>query len=133
MMSIVNLTPHSIQMYAEEQFVNLEQVSSTTWIADGVKGEPVREYPSRGEMRISVSTECAGKLDGVPLVKTKYGDLVGIPHNLNEGDMLLVSLPTKSMASAAGHPLAPRMVCPYKVVRSRENGSTVLGSMGFTE
>ncbi|NCO32088.1 hypothetical protein GW891_04945, partial [bacterium] len=33
-MTIINLTPHGVQVYNEDQFVGLEQVNPTTWVAD---------------------------------------------------------------------------------------------------
>jgi hypothetical protein len=66
------------------------------------------------------------------MVATEYGELTGVPEGVTQDDRLIVSLPAKSTAVAAGHPLAGQMVSPYKVVRSRGNGSLVLGCMGFT-
>lgn len=130
-MRVINLTPHSVQVFSESQFVNLEQVNPTTWVADSVEGTPLAEYKSEGLARISVSTEVIeSELPG-ETVTTSYGEATGIPE-VEEGDVLIVSLPMKSMAVAANHPLASQMVSPYKVVRSRENGSVVLGCMGFT-
>ena len=131
-MSFINLTPHAVQVYKEAQFVGLEQVNPTTWVADGVQGKPVAEFESAGILRISTETVGQLPIDGVPMVATKYGELTGAPEGVMQNDRLIVSLPAKSMAVAAGHPLAGQMVSPYKVVRSRENGSLVLGCMGFT-
>jgi hypothetical protein len=133
-MTVINLTPHSVEVYAENQFVNLEQINPTTWVADSVEGEPIASYESQGVARISVSTQVLpSELPG-ETVTTSYGEATGIPENVEEGNgnVLIISLPMKSMAVAANHPLASQMVSPYKVVRSRENGSLVLGCMGFT-
>lgn len=131
-MAFINLTPHAVQVFAETQFVGLEQVNPMTWVADGVEGVAIAEYSSKGLLRISTKTVEAEAVEGVPMVATEYGDLTGVPESVSEDDLLIVSLPAKNMAMAAGHPLAGRMVSPYKVVRSRENGSLVLGCMGFT-
>ena len=131
-MRVINLTPHSVQVFSTNQFVNLEQTNPTTWVADGVEGDPVANYESQGLVRISVSTEPVESLLPGETVTTSYGEATGIPENVEEEDVLIVSLPMKSMAVAASHPLANQMVSPYKVVRSRENGSLVLGCMGFT-
>jgi hypothetical protein len=131
-MAVINLTPHSVQVYSADQFVNLEQVNPTTWVADSVEGEPVASYESQGVARISTSVEpkvndaLAGQV-----VETVYGEITGL-EAAQPGDTLIVSLPTKSMATAAGLVAAKYMVSPYKVVRSSENGSLVLGCMGFT-
>lgn len=128
----INLTPHSVQVFAEDQFVGLEQVNPTTWVADSVEGAAISDFESAGVLRISTETLPCGAVDGVPMVATKYGELDGVPEGVQKADRLIVSLPAKSMAVAARHPLGGQMVSPYKVVRSRGNGSLVLGCMGFT-
>jgi hypothetical protein len=131
-MKVINLTPHSVEVYFASQFTNLEQSNPTTWIADGVEGEPIAAYPSQGIARISVTTESIDS--GLPgeTVATTYGEATGIPENLDGFEVLIVSLPMQSMAKQANLNEAPQMVAPYKVVRSRANGSVVLGCMGFT-
>lgn len=131
-MKVINLTPHSVEVYAENQFVNLEQVNPTTWVADKVEGEPLASYPSQGVARISTSTNVVmnDALAG-EIVEAAYGQITGL-ESVQPGDTMIVSLPTKSMAVAAGLVGAKYMVSPYKVVRSRQNGSLVLGCMGFT-
>lgn len=131
-MKVINLTPHSVQVYAQEQFINLEQLNPTTWVADGVEGAPLAEYPSDGCARIKVDSQLVNSaLPGVT-VKSVYGDATGIPDGLEGTEVLVVSLPMQSMAKQAGLSEAGQMVSPYGVVRSRANGSVVLGCMGFT-
>ena len=131
-MKVLNLTPHAVQVYDEAQFVGLEQTNPTTWIADGVQGIPVAEYPSHGVARIGVETSPVGSsLPGV-VVETTYGEATGIPHDLKGDEYLIVSLPMQNMAKSAGLASAGQMVAPYRVVRSRADGSKVLGCMGFT-
>ena len=133
-MKVINLTPHPVQVYTPEQFVNLEQTDDKTWVADGVQGEPVAEYPSQGVARIATSVESVSTYLPVlagEVVETVYGQITGL-GDMKPGDTAIVSLPTKSMAVAAGLVVAKYMVSPYKVVRSRSNGSLVLGCMGFT-
>ena len=132
-MTIYNLTPHSIEIYNEGMFVNLQQVNATTWVADKVEGLPLQSFPSDGVARLATSTEVIQHpILGGQIVKTQYGEITGLPENVQPEDYLIVSLPLQSGAKASGHPLAGQMICPYKVVRSRENGSMVLGAMGFT-
>lgn len=128
----INLTPHSIDIYSESAFVNLQQLNPTTWVADGVEGEPLVQCPSEGVARISTTTVQIGVIDGVPLYKTQYGDITGIPDDVTDEDILIVSLPLQSMAIASGHPLAPQMASPYQVVRLASNTSTVLGCTGLS-
>lgn len=130
-MAILNLTPHSIDVYAEGNFVNLEQVNPTTWTAEGIKGEAIASFPSVGSVRVQVKTVEADPLEGIPCVKSLYGEIEGVPDCTNL-DTLIVSLPSIAMAKAAGMPIASQMVAPYKVVRLASNTSQVLGCMGFT-
>lgn len=132
-MAIRNLTPHAIHFYAAEQFRGLEQKNPTTWVADSVDGAPLLEVPSEGVLRVSTSTEPKGTVNGIPVVATEYGAIAGTPDCVQPDDVLVVSLPALSMAKAAGHQLAPQMACPYQVVRSRVNGSIVLGAMGLSK
>lgn len=132
-MSVINLTPHGIQVFKAEQFVNLEQVNPTTWVADGVEGSPIATHKSQGMARIAVTTvDIYSPSLGGDIVESVYGDATGIPDDLERDDILIVSLPMQSMARSADLPSARQMVAPYKVVRSRQNGSLVLGCMGFT-
>lgn len=127
---IVNLTPHQIRVYSESQFTGLQQVNPTTWVADSVCGDPILVLPSKGVARIAVTTEEAGGLAGARLVRSVYGEPSGIPEGVEDDDILVTSLPFASMAKGK---VSHRMVSPYRVVRSRENGSVVFGCMGFTQ
>lgn len=131
-MSIFNLCPHNFDLYEESQFEDLKQVNPTTWVADGVKGQARLSLLSAGQLRIKTSTIPNGDVEGVPTVKTQYGDLEGLPENVTDKDVLIVSLPAQSMAIASGHPLASRMASPYKVVRLASDTSKVLGCMGLS-
>lgn len=135
-MAVVNLTPHSVEVYSAHQFVNLEQLNPTTWVADGVEGAPLAAYPSQGLARVATKTS---PVEGLwikgEVVRTVYGQITGLDDlgvfDVNV-DLIIVSLPTKQAAIDTKHELADCMVSPYKVVRDRTNGSLVLGCMGFT-
>lgn len=135
-MAVINLTDHKvIRVFPESAFSGLEQKNATLFVADKVdESQLIVEYPKHGMIaRIGISVEEAGFVDGkVPLVKTTYGKLEGVPSNIKPNDTLFVSLPTASMSRSAGHPLADQMVSPYKVVRLRSDTQVVLGCMGFT-
>jgi hypothetical protein len=132
-MTIRNLTPHSVDFYSESAFQGLEQLSPTTWVADSVSGSAILSVESEGMLRIATSTTEANPIEGIPTVVTVYGNVTGVPDNVSPDDVLVVSLPALSMATAAGHPLASQMMAPYKVVRQRGNTSTALGAMGLTK
>jgi hypothetical protein len=133
---IYNCTPHFVDVFTEAQFVELEQKNPTTFLAKETKGEAIASFPPEGEA-IRIATQTIDSLEsieeGIPLVETSYGELSGIPEGATEEDWFIVSLPAQSMARAANHRLAHRMIAPYKVVRSIDNGSLVLGCMGFTK
>lgn len=131
-MRVVNLTPHQIQVYRPGDFIGLEQSNPTTWVADSVGGAAIATYASEGCARISVSTQAVESDLPGETVATQYGEATGIPSDLDGTEILIVSLPMQSMAKQAGLPQAGQMVAPYKVVRSKSNGSVVLGCMGFT-
>ena len=130
---LLNYMPHSFDVYNKEQFVNLEQTNPTTWIADGVEGEPIVSVPSQGSVRMATSTQELGvDNDNVPVYNTVYGEASGFPTDLKEGDVVLVSLPVVSMMKASNHPLSAFVASPYNAVRLRSNTSQVLGAMGYT-
>jgi hypothetical protein len=129
---IRNFTPHSFDVYAQAQFVGFEQVNPTTFIADSVGGDPILSLPSEGSVRIATSTESLGIVNGVPAFKTVYGEASGFPTDLNDGDVVIVSLPVVSSLNASGSPLAKYAASPYKAVRLRSNTSQVLGALGYT-
>ena len=136
MTDFINLTPHSIEVYPAAAFSGLEQVNSTTWVADSVdKTQAIATYESQGVARIETEVkqlEFHSSKAGVPMVVTTYGEATGIPSGFYRDTKIIVSLPMQSMARASNHPLANAMVAPYQVVRQKDNGSVVLGCMGFT-
>lgn len=131
-MNYFNLTPHPISVFNTSQFINLQQINATTWVADSVDGDPILSLDSVGIVRISVSTKIIGNVGGVEFHATTYGDIVGLPDNIHADDVLVVSLPTVSNAKASGHPLAKQMVSPYGVIRLASDTSVILGCQGFT-
>lgn len=126
---IVNLTPHSVQVYSSESFVGLEQTNPTTWLADAVEGSPIATYESNGVARVKVSSADDEPIAGVPTVKSIYGSIEGLPE-YQDGVFYIVSLPLISAALNTGR-TTKDLLSPYQVVRSRSNGSLVLGCMGF--
>ena len=133
MTDFINLTPHSIEVYPASSFSGLEQVNPTTWVADCVdKTQAIATYESQGVARIQTTTKELQAINEVPMVTTTYGEATGIPSGFYRDTKIIVSLPMQSMARASNHPLANVMVAPYQVVRQKDNGSVVLGCMGFT-
>ena len=131
---LLNYMPPSFDVSTKEQFVNLAQINPTTWIADGTEGDSIISVPSQGSVRMFTSTQELGvDSDGVPVYNTVYGEASGFPTELNEGDVVLVSLPVVSMMKASNHPLSSFVASPYNAVRLRSNTSQVIGAMGYTQ
>jgi len=132
-MAIRNLMPHSADFYAADAFQGLEQIDTSTWVADSASGPALLSIPSEGMLRISTSVVEIEPIAGIHSVVTTYGAVTGVPEDVGPDDVLLVSLPALSMAVAARHWLVRQMVAPHKVVRQRGNTGTVLGAMGLTK
>jgi hypothetical protein len=131
-MRYINLTPHPISVYNGSQFVNLVQINPTTWVADAVNGDSILSIDSTGVARISTSTKIINNVNGIDFYATTYGDIVGIPDDIDSDDILVVSLPTVSNAKASNHALANQLVSPWGVVRLASDPNQVLGCQGFT-
>lgn len=133
-MQYFNLTPHSIDIYPTEAFADLSRGAAT-----GVdKSAAIMCIPSEGVARIGMKTEkLADGHGGVPLDKTVYEGLIGLPEWMENGtpdpdDLIIVSMPTQAYAHSISHPLANQMVIPSGAVRDSSNGSTVLGCQGLS-
>jgi hypothetical protein len=73
MSKIVNLTPHTIKI------VNSDN-------------EIIREYPSQGLARVSTTSEVIGEIDGIPVVRTAFSGVSGLPEPDGES-VFIVSTP----------------------------------------
>ena len=123
-MAYINLTPHSIDIYPEAAFTGLDRGS-----AESVdKSMALLTIPSSGVLRIGTSVEALSELPGgIPADRVVYSGLEGLPADVGESDLLVVSMPAQSYAHGVGHPLASQMVIPGGVIRQKGNGSVILG------
>lgn len=71
-MKIINLTPHTVRIVAEN-------------------GQVISEYPSEGVARVTSNFEKVGELAGVPVMKTTYGETEYLPAP-TEGVVYIVSM-----------------------------------------
>lgn len=76
MTNILNLTPHCINVVDSE-------------------GKALASFPSAGLARISSTTEVVGEINGLPLTKTLFGEVEGLPEE-KEGVFYIVSAMIKS-------------------------------------
>lgn len=133
-MQYINLTPHSIDIYPEAAFENLEKGSATAVNKEMV----LMKCPSEGVARIGVNSEKLPDLQGgIPCEIAKYEELLGIPEWMVNGtpdpdDVIIVSMPTQAYAHAIRHPLAKQMAIPAGAVRLAGNGSVILGCTGLS-
>jgi len=131
-MRYINLTPHPISVYNGSQFVNLVQINPTTWVADGVEGDPILSLDSVGIAGIATTTRIIRNVNGIDFYATTYGDITGLPSDICADDILIVSLPTVSKAKATSHPLINILVSPWGVIRLASDMNQILGCQGFT-
>lgn len=82
MKKIKNLTPHAIYIVGENDNV-------------------VAMFQSEGVARAEQKDEPAGELNGIPLVKSTFGEPIDLPDP-EENTYLIVSLVTANAAKAAG-------------------------------
>lgn len=70
-MTIINLTPHTVTILAED-------------------GSTIKEIPSSGIARCVTTRERAGEIEGVPINRTVFGEVEGLPAP-SEGVYFVVS------------------------------------------
>lgn len=75
-MKIINLTPHTINI------VDLQ-------------GEKVIDFPSEGIVRVATKSIKIGTFEGVPVFKTEYGEVTGLPKQ-KPCVLLIVSMLVKN-------------------------------------
>ncbi len=98
----VNLTPHEITLVRED-------------------GEVVKIPPSGQVARVKVEQEVVNEINGIPIVKTTFGDIEGLPEP-QEGKIFIVSS-IVAQAAARTDVVAPD-TSPQGVIRD-ENGRIV--------
>lgn len=82
MKKIVNLTPHAVNIIAED-------------------GGLVATFPSEGVARATQHAERVGELNGIELVSMKFGDPIDLPAPV-EDTFFVVSIITANAAAACG-------------------------------
>lgn len=101
MSKIVNLTPHTVKV-----------VNSDNQI--------IREYPSQGVARVATTAEVIDEVDGISVVRTKFGEIVGLPDPDGES-IFIVSMVVGQAVSGRSD-----VICPDTGPTAyRENGLIV--------
>ena len=105
MTEIINLTPHAVNIINEE-------------------GEIALAIPSTGMARCAVQSETVGDVDGIPVNKTSYGEVNGLPDP-SEGTMYVVSM----LVAQALKGERDDLVYPGELVR--DEGGNIVGCRNF--
>ena len=82
MTNIINLTPHKINIMNKE-------------------GNVIKVFESAGEARAVQKDVEIGRLEGIPIVKTEFGEPIGLPE-YSQGTYYIVSAITAKAASSSG-------------------------------
>lgn len=101
-MKLVNLTPHTINIYRVADLVELGKPGSNQWgLPYGDAPQPIRVLPSEGTPatapRVAVNHVPAGAVDGVPCWRAEFGQPYNLPAPV-EGTVYIVSALVASAA-----------------------------------
>lgn len=111
-MKVFNLTPHIVNIVDE-------------------KGKFIDEFPSGGIARVTCKTEQVGEVKGrfrpIPLYRTEYGDIEGLPP-YREGVCYIVSRLVATAAAQEGRSTSDLLI-PANLVRDAQG--RVIGAQGF--
>ena len=81
-MTIINLTPHPINIVDEE-------------------GNVIKVFESAGVARATQEDAEIGTLEGIPIIETEFGEPIGLPE-YSQGTYYIVSAITAKAASLSG-------------------------------
>ena len=95
---IVNLTPHTVDLYRREDVVPDFGKGFKLAHADAV---PAYVIPSSGIARVATCERVDGEIAGIPVLKQEFGAVEGLPAP-SKGIYYIVSVITASAAREAG-------------------------------
>jgi len=104
-MNIINLTPHEINIYNADK-------------------ELLMSVPSTGEARCATIKTEIGKVDGVSLFETTYGEISGLPDSSGEGIIVVSFLVRQALPNRVD------LFSPGELIRN-ETGQPV-GCIGLS-
>lgn len=108
MKNIINLTPHAITLCLQD-------------------GSALKTFKSEGVARATQSTVEVGELDGIRLVRTSFGEPVGLPDPV-DGTFLIVSLATANAARQYGRDVKDLLLTSDPV---RDEQGRIIGCRAF--
>ena len=131
MAKIINLTPHVINVLAEDAAGEVAGSVGFGRAARAAQFRAVATLPSEGVARATTSVEVVGTVEvngqAVPVTKTVYGGTGDLPTPV-DGVRLVVSLITASAAQAEGRSTDDLFVVGDAV---RDEGGRIIGVTGF--
>ncbi len=102
---IVNLTPHEITLVRED-------------------GEVMKIPPSGQVARVKVEQEVVNEINGISIVRTKFGDIEGLPEPQDGKIFIVSSLVAQAAAKLGRTDVVAPDTSPQGVIRD-ENGRIV--------
>lgn len=109
-MNIINLTTHTINVFLEEKEIS---------------------FPSQGLARVKTEEKETGKINGIPVVKTVYTTVEGLPDSQEDTVYLVSTLVLQSLrANGIDRPdcLAPNTGVSGAI---RDDQGRIIGVRGF--
>lgn len=104
--SILNMTPHKVDVIDENNLI-------------------IFSFPSSGTIRLEAKTVCVDGIGRIPLSKTIFGEPVGLPK-YQEGTYYIVSQLVKSAL-----PQRTDLLVPAEVIRDKEGNIIGCRSLGL--
>jgi len=111
MATIINLTPHIVNIIAEDNSVKAA-------------------FPSQGIARASQTSEVVGDLDGIELVRMAFGKTEDLPAPA-EGTYYVVSIITANAAKAEGRSTDDLVITADPVRDGKDGKGNIIGCRRF--
>lgn len=107
-MEVVNLTPHEVKVYGDDDVV-------------------IASFPSRGQARARQHDVPVGEIKSIPVVETGFGEVTGLPEPA-EGTVFIVSVITVNAARAQGRTTDDLLITSNAV---RDGQGRIIGCRAF--
>lgn len=109
-MKLVNLTPHVINVFGEN------------FPAEGIA------FPSAGIARVSTHEEKIGEVSGIPIVKTRYAEVEGLPSPQKDTMYIVSYVVLNALGGSRPDCVAPN-TSSKGAIRNKEG--RIIGTVGF--
>lgn len=96
MTQIINLTPHQVTLFSDKDCMEVTKGNYTTLVLkEGAK--PIKVLASEGVARASSSKELLYTIDSIPVFKTVYGEVEGLPEPASNTYYLVSALTAQAV------------------------------------